>query len=309
MAKLIGQSTRAYLRELGLPTGDRGDMPESPRRFPDGARYRLEQGGADTPRIIEKLLRGAERYGVVLHRFVETRGVMRLSDADIREMGRLCREAGAELILSVGPRAVYDLSAARHTPAGGTLGNRIRGMEGLIWAVEDVRRAAELGVRGIMVYDDGLLWLLNRMRQDGALPGDLVIKVSAHLAAANPLSVKILAENGAGSVNVARDLPAAMLAAIRQAVEIPLDVHTDSPQESGGFIRTYEAPELVHVGAPVFLKCGTNAAQKHLPLLSDGDIGEMIEQTARVWETLHRYVPEYTTSAPGAADLAIPRAV
>ena len=306
MSHLIGNKTRAYLKHLGLPNSDPGDLPESPLRFSDGSRCRIEQGGADTPRIIERLITGAEALDFVVHRFVETRGIMRLSDADIREMARLCHDAGSELILSVGPRATYDLSAARRTPGGSTLGNRIRGMEGLIWAVEDVRRALDLGIRGIMVFDEGMLWLLDRMRSDGELQADFSIKVSAGFAAANPLSVKMLAQNGANTVNVARDLPLPMIAGIRQAVEIALDVHTDSPQASGGFVRTYEAPQFVQVGAPVYLKCGTNAARRDHPLLSEGDIDEMIEQTARVWDTLHRFVPHYSISALGTPDMMIP---
>ena len=36
------QATREFLRSLGLPPGDLNDLPTSPKRFPDGAQYRVE---------------------------------------------------------------------------------------------------------------------------------------------------------------------------------------------------------------------------------------------------------------------------
>ena len=36
------QATRAFLQSLGLPAGDLNELPTSPKRFPDGAQYRVE---------------------------------------------------------------------------------------------------------------------------------------------------------------------------------------------------------------------------------------------------------------------------
>jgi len=157
-----------------------------------------------------------------------------------------------------------------------------------------------------MVYDEGLLWLLQQMREAGEFEAEFAVKVSAHTAAANPFSVRLLADLGAQSVNIVRDFTLPALAAIRQAVQIPLDVHTDSPQESGGFVRTYEVPGMVEVGAPVFLKAGTNAAAEHLPLMSDAAAAEMTSQTAQIWQTIQRYAPHAVCAEPNGKNVAVP---
>ena len=108
--------------------------------------------------------------------------------------------------------------------------------------MEDVKRAAELGVRGIVVYDEGLLWVLGKMRKSGELPKNMHFKVSAHTGHGNPASARLLEELGADSVNPVRDLQINMLAEMRCAIKISMDVHTENPESSGGFIRHYEVP-------------------------------------------------------------------
>ena len=51
-----------------------------------------------------------------------------------------------------------------------------------------------------------------------------------------------------------------MIAAARLVTAVPFDLHTDNPVATGGFLRTYDIPEIIRVGAPVYLKTG-NAAQ------------------------------------------------
>ncbi len=108
-------------------------------------------------------------------------------------------------------------------------------MEQVLRAVEDIKRGYDLGVRGFLIYDEGMLWLVGQMRKDGALPKDIIFKTSAHLGQCNPCSFKLLESLGADSINPVRDLQIPMIAALRAAVQVPLDVHTDNPPGSGGF--------------------------------------------------------------------------
>jgi hypothetical protein len=64
-------------------------------------------------------------------------------------------------------------------------------------------------------------------------------------------SFNLMESLGAERINPVRDLQVPMLAALRAVVSVPIDVHTDNPPGSGGFIRVYEAPEIVRVAAPV----------------------------------------------------------
>jgi len=69
----------------------------------------------------------------------------------------MAKDHSCDLILSCGPRATYDTGATVLSPQGVRIGYRLRGMEQVVRAIEDVKRAVDLGVRGILVYDEGLL--------------------------------------------------------------------------------------------------------------------------------------------------------
>lgn len=112
------------------------------------------------------LIEAADDYGVTVHRVTQTKGIMLLTDSEIQEMIEMAKVSNGTF-LSVGPRATYDTSATANTKEGARIGYRLRGYKNLMYAVEDVKRAVELGVRGIVVYDEGLLWVLGKMRSAG----------------------------------------------------------------------------------------------------------------------------------------------
>ena len=255
--------TRDFLRSIGLPGGDAYDLPTSKKRFPDGAAYRFEVPGIQGPAAMRALLAQLDDYGIAINRVTQTKGIMTLTDEEISEMVSLAADYKVQLVLAIGPRATTDTSASVHTPEGQRMGYRLRGQEQIVRAVEDVKRAVRLGVRGIMVYDEGCLWLLGEMRKAGELPADLHFKVSAHTGHGNPCSAKLMESLGADSFNPVRDIQLQMLSAIRQTIDIPIDIHTENPQSSGGFIRHYEVPEMIRVASPIYLKTGGSVAQTH----------------------------------------------
>ena len=155
------QQTKAYLESIGLPGGDAYDLPTSEKRFADGGQYRFEVPGIQGPKVMKTLLEAIDGYGMYLHRVTQTQGIMRLLDKEIAQMV----EYKTDLILAVGPRATTDTSASVHTEEGVRMGYRLRGQEQIVRAVEDVKRAARLGCRGFLVYDEGCLWLLDKMRE------------------------------------------------------------------------------------------------------------------------------------------------
>ncbi|NSW92154.1 MAG: peptidase, partial [Firmicutes bacterium] len=243
--------TREFLVSLGLPAGDAFDLPTSDKRFADGAHFRIEVPTINTAVACKALLEEADRIGVTINRIDETYGAFRHTLEELKEYVAICKHYGVALNLSVGPRAAYDTSATRMSEQGRVIAYRLRGEEQIVRAIEDVKRIAEIGCRGVLVYDEGLLWVLNEMRKAGELPANMKFKNSAHNGQGNPASFKLLERLGADSINPVRDLSLPMLAALRQTVNVPLDLHTDNPPGSGGFIRVYEAPEMVRVAAPV----------------------------------------------------------
>ena len=286
------KETRNFLRSIGLPAGDAYDLPSSTKRFEDGGQYRFEVPGIQGPSTMKALLAELDRLGIWIHRVTQTKGIMLLSDDDITQMVSLANEHKVDLILAIGPRATYDTSASVHTPEGQRMGYRLRGQEQIVRAIEDVKRAAKLGCRGFLIYDEGCLWILNEMRKAGDLPKDCKFKISAHCGHGNPCSAKLLELNGADSVNPIRDIQVQMLGAIRQAIDIPIDVHTENPDSSGGFIRHYEVPEMIRVAAPIYLKTGGSVAKTHSWESTETDARKRAKQVSLVQRVIREYYPE-----------------
>lgn len=302
----VFDKSRAFLKKLGLPEGDLWDLPTSGKKFPDGADFRMETPTINSAKAMFGLLDEATKNGDVLNRVTETLGIVRHTVKEIREYVKLGHEYGCELNLSVGPRAVYDTSATVNTSQGVRISYRLRGMEQVVRAIEDVKRAVDLGVRGILVYDEGLLYVLNEMRKAGELPADVKFKVSAHCGHCNSASFRVLESLGADTINPVRDLQLPMVAGLRASCKLPIDLHTDNPPASGGFIRTYEAPEMVRIVAPVYLKTGNSVISAHGMITSEEDGRNMARQVNIVLETVHRYLPNAVQTKKGDKSLAIP---
>lgn len=286
------KATRDFLENLGLPGGDLYSLPTSEKRFDDGGQYRFEVPGIQGPKVMEALLEEVNNYGINLHRVTQTKGIMSLTDKEIERMVLLSNQANLELILAIGPRATTDTSASVNTPEGVRMGYRLRGQEQIVRAIEDVKRASLIGCRGFLVYDEGCLWVLNEMRKAGEIPANCHFKISAHTGFANPCSARLLESIGADSVNPVRDIQLQMLASMRAAINIPIDIHTENPKSTGGFIRHYEVPEFIRIASPIYLKTGGSVAQTHSWDTTAEDAKKRAKQVSLVKRIIDRYYPE-----------------
>ncbi|TVY11140.1 U32 family peptidase [Paenibacillus cremeus] len=306
------KETRDFLEALGYPGGDLYDLPTSTKRFPDGAQYRVELPSVEGPRALAATLEEIDRYGLTVHRVSQGSGIMLLTDDEILEMVDMCEGRGMELSLFVGPRGTWDISALPLTTAGKALGIRHEGADQLVYAIEDLKRAAHLGVRGALVGDEGLLLLTKEMKAKGVLPSDFVIKCSVQMMAANPVSVKIMQDLGADTYNVPTALTLPKLAAIRQTIDIPIDLYVEVPDNFGGFIRHYEIAEFIRVLAPVYIKFGLRnhpdvyPSGMHLEATNVALCRERVRRAMLGLQMVQRYYPDAVTSPLGAADLGIP---
>ena len=258
--------TRRFLRGLGLPDRDLNDLPSSAQRFPDGGQWRVEIPSVEGPNALRTVFAEADALGVPVHRVSQGSGVMLLTDAELDEMAAVAdARGGVEVSLFVGPRAGWDTGAMAYAPAGRVVAPKQRGMEQVVQGVEEVRRALAHGIGSVLVTDEGLLWVLGRMKAAGELPASLILKGSVMLGAANPVSVRLLQEAGLTTFNAPTDLSLAQLAAIRAATTMPLDLYIEVPDDIGGFVRHYEIAEIVRVAAPVYLKFGLRNAPNIYP--------------------------------------------
>ena len=266
--------------------------------FPDGAAFRIEIPSVEGPRVLDAVLRAAESEGITVNRISQGSGAVLLRAAELRDMAQAGREAGIEVCLFVGPRERYGVGAHARSQDGRAHGDQVRGLRQISYALEDVLRATEQGIRSFLVADLGLLRALTQAQAQGALPAGLVWKVSAAMSPSNPVTVKLLEDLGASTVNIPADATLAELAEMRAAVSLPLDLYVESPDPLGGVVRGQELGELVRAGAPLYAKFGLRNAQSIYPS------GHHLEAVALEW--LERLSPGLTQSGPGAAGLGVP---
>ena len=306
------RETAKLLAEMGLPEGDAYHLPTSELAFPDGANYRIEISGVERLSVLQALVDEMDRRGVAVHRLISTvMGSTLLGDEELEEFAEVARDAKLEVILTPGPRALWDIGRQVATPEGGLCGIRYRGMKGLIEVVDDIRHSIDLGFKGFLVVGEGGLYALNGLRKGGAIPQDVVFKVSIFAGHANPAGAKVLEMLGADTFNPIGDLTLPQLAAIRGAVKIPMDLHVYLFDSWGGFNRFYETPEMVRVCSPCYFKIepGPSMSALYKPWVSglEGLIREKIVYAERIIDLVDRNWPEAKLSEVGAPDLAIPK--
>jgi len=289
------EEIKKYLAKLGLPTGDNYELPTSHKTFPDGAHFRTEELPM-TVADYEKTFAVYDKAGYVVNKVTDTRGIMFDTDEEIVRKCELCREHGCELIL--GPGAAenpYDIS--QQVEAGKLVSGKVRGMDQLFLAVRSMLRAAELGCRGFIIYDEGLLDIAIKMRKEGKLPPKTKFKVSSNISVSNAAGIKFWASLlGPGDgINPIRDLTLPMIAAMRQVTDNALDIHV---LWHTSIARIMDAPEIVRVGAPLYLKNAWWGKKR--------ETEERCLQGIRVVQMINKYYPEAKQSKPGAPDMCIP---
>jgi hypothetical protein len=234
------------------------------------------------------------------------------TDDELDAMARMAADARVEVSLFARPNAAWDTSAMARSPAGAVVAPTSRGQEQIVQGVEDVRRAAAHGIRSVLIADLGLLSVFGAMRTAGELPGDMQAKISVMLPAANPAAARVLAELGASTLNLPTDLTLPQIAAIRAAVDVPLDLYVEAPDNIGGFVRLHEIPELIRISSPVYVKFGLRNAPDvypagtHLEATTVALSRERVRRARLGLELLARSGYEPATSELGAAGLAVP---
>lgn len=303
-----------FLAKLKLPVEDNHALKPSGQHFKDGGDYRIEIPSVEGPRVFRTVLEAAKECKVPIHRVSQGSGVMLLTKTEIIEMARIGRSERIEVCLFVGPRAGFETGGQAASAAGKVIGSQHRGADQLVYAIEDVRRACDLGIRSILPADLGLIWVLNEMKKKGELPKNLIIKSSVTLPAANPATARLFEQAGVDTMNIPTDLSPAQIGAIRQACEIPIDLYIEAPDNFGGFIRYYEMPLIVRVAAPVYFKFGLRNSPdiypsgRHLEDLACNMGRERIHRARIALDLLEEYAPNAKMSEPGSSDLGIPEA-
>lgn len=287
-------------------------LARSAARFPDGAQMRVEIPSVENPSALRAVLAEADALGVVVHRVSQGSGAMLLSEAELSEMARMGADRGLEVNLFIGPREEFGIAGAVHASDGRALSGHLRGLHQLRYALEDVERAVERGIRGLLIADTGFLEVLVTLVRAGELPGDLVFKASAVLAPSNPATFKQLADLGATTINVPSDLSLMELCEMRAFAPTPIDLYLEAPDALGGMVRGHEVAEIAVVTAPLYAKYGLRNARAVYPaghhLMGDvvENVREKVRRAAISMEWLARSGESVVLSQPGGAGIGVP---
>jgi hypothetical protein len=281
-------------------------------RFPDGAHFRIEIPSVEGPTVLRAVVAQASAEGITVNRVSQGSGAMLLSAAELAEMARIGADNGIEVSLFIGPREEWDVGGLAQSSEGPSRAGLIRGVRQLRYAIDDVLRGVEYGIRGFLVADAGLLELLAEMQAAGQIPASVVWKVSAMLAPANPLAVSQLERLGGSTINVPADVTVGQLAEMRAATSLPIDLYVEAPSAMGGVVRGQEAADLVAVAAPMYVKFGLRNSRLLYPsglhLVDEAATiaREKVHRARVALEWMGRSGMELTQSAPGAAGLGVP---
>ncbi len=119
---------------------------------------------------------------------------------------------------------------------------------------------------------------------------------------------------GANTFNPLADLTLPMLASIRKAIDIPIDVHVVIFDSWGGINRIWETPEITRVCAPCYFKIepGTSAGALYKPWVSPEHLAflareKKVKMAEVIVSLIENYYPEAKLSKVGPSDLAVPK--
>jgi hypothetical protein len=306
---------RDFMEKEGIPGRDAYDLPDSTKTFPDGANYRIEIAGVERASTMEAMLDEARRRNLTIHRAIAAVGGSTYCDfQELKDMAQMARDERIEMIMTVGHRKGWDAGSKEiSTSEGAMQGFRLRGSDNISYHIADIMRSIEAGHRGFLVYDEGVLFLLNKMRAEGLIPKETIFKFSVFGGYCSAAGVKVVESMGVNSMNPASDISLPILGSIRKSVDIPLDVYIIIVDAFGGMFRAYEAPEIARVASPCYFKFepGTSEADIYKPWITEQFHQELIRQKIKiasiVQEIMARHAPQLKTSEKGAADLVLPK--
>ena len=191
-------------------------------------------------------------------------------------------------------------------------GFRLRASDNISFHTFDIMRNIEAGYRGFLVYDEGVLFILNKMRAEGLVPAETIFKFSVFGGYCSAAGAKVIESLGANSMNPISDVSLPILGSIRQAANLPLDVYVIVVDSFGGMFRAYEAPEIARVASPCYFKFepGTTEGDIYKPWIQEAWHANLIREKVKiasiVMEIMQRHAPELKTSVKGPADLVLP---
>ena len=303
-----------FMEQAGIPGRDLYDIPSSDKLFPDGCHYRLEFSGVEGPRVLEALIRERRKRNIPIHRLVSfCQGGTLFSDAELKDFVQMAAEDKMEVIAIPGPRVGWDIGRQYISSEGSRCGMNLRGSDEIRKVIADLFRMYDLGMRGFMLVDPGVLAMVKKMQAQGNFPKDVAIKLSVWAGMASAAGGVLAEQLGASSFNPVSDLTFPQMAAIRKATSIPIDFYIWTFNSYGGENRIYDAPEAARIYAPCYFKFepADGSGTSYSPFVSDAEHIGLMEKKVKWAEWVVNHVrenePGLRLSEQGAPDLFLPK--
>ena len=303
-----------FMEKAGVPGRDLYDLPSSDKSFPDGCHYRIEMSGLEGPKALEAMIKERRKRNVPIHRLVSfCQGGTLFDDAELKDFAQMAAEDKMEVIAIPGPRAAWDIGRQFTSLEGARCGMNLRGSDEIRKVVADLFRMYDLGMRGFMLVDPGVLVMVKKMQEQGNFPKDVAIKLSVWAGVASAAGGMLAEQIGASSFNPISDLTFPQMAAIRKVTSIPIDFYVWTFNSYGGENRIYDAPEAARIYAPCYFKFepAEGSSTTYSPFASDAEHINLIIKKVKWAEWVVNHVkenePGIKLSEQGAADLFLPK--
>ena len=314
MSESTFEKIEKFMEKHGIPGRDLYSLPSSGRTFPDGAHYRMEIAGVERASTMEAMIDEMKKRAVTIHRVIATVGGSTYCDfQELKDMAQMAREESMEVIMTVGHRKAWDPGAKESATSEGAMqGFRLRGSDNIRYWIADMMRCIEAGIRGFLVYDEGVLYIVNKMRAEGMIPKETLLKFSVFGGYCSAAGAKVVESMGADTMNPASDVSLPIIASIRKAVNMPLDIYLIVVDSFGGMFRAYEGPEIARIASPCYFKLepGTSESDIYKPWVTESWHQEFIRQKVKIAavikEIMTTHAPDLIMSDAGAADLTLP---
>lgn len=308
------EEIRVFMEKMGIPGRDLWELPSSTKTFPDGAHWRIEIAGVEHASTMEAMIDEAKKRNLSIHRAIATVGGSTYCDfAELKAIAQMGKEEKIEVVMVIGPRKAWDAGSKEMSTSEGCMqGFRLRGSDNISYWIADMMRNIEAGIRGFLVYDEGVLSIVTQMRKEGFIPPNTIFKFSVFGGYCSAAGAKILESMGANTINPLSDVSLPILASIRKAVNMPMDIYMIIVDSFGGMFRVYEAPEIARVASPCYFKFepGTSEGDIYKPWVTESWHQEFIRQKVKiasiVKEIVQRHAPQLKLSEKGPSDLVLP---
>jgi hypothetical protein len=260
------------------------------------------------------MIKERRKRNIPIHRLVSfCQGGTLFDDAELKDFAQMAAEDKMEVIAIPGPRAAWDIGRQYISPEGARCGMNLRGSDEIRKVIADLFRMYDLGMRGFMLIDEGVMIMVKKMQEQGNFPKDVAIKLSVWAGVSSAAGGMLAEQIGASSFNPVSDLTFPQMAAIRKATSIPIDFYIWTFNSYGGENRIYDAPEAARIYAPCYFKFepADGASTTYSPFTSDAEHIALMQKKVKWGEWVVNHVkenePELRLSEHGAADLFIPK--